>query len=223
MKKYFLLTFLHSLLSICCYSQIYNTGNGQRLGVNCIEWQPPEILPLALLYFNVHCTNNEITVQWRTMSLLKTGDAFIVEKSKDGYSFETVKIVEVFESRQSSGLFTIVDKNEYSYSRLYYRLKYIDSKGKFIFSNVMSANCKAENNESNVRVYPNPTADLLYFKSSESLISISIKNMSGQLLFQTKPNTVQFTFNGKFLPAGIYIATVETRKGVQFERIVIGH
>lgn len=54
-------------------------------------------------------------------------------------------------------------------------------------------------------VYPNPSTDVFYINTDES-ITVSVNNMSGDVVLSTRENRVDLTG----YPAGIYILNVRT-------------
>ena len=61
---------------------------------------------------------------------------------------------------------------------------------------------------SGIKLYPNPVNDQLNFISSENINSISILNLTGQEVLQSKINTTSGQVNVSALPKGIYILKI---------------
>lgn len=73
-------------------------------------------------------------------------------------------------------------------------------------------------NESGVNIYPNPANETLYIKSKAPIQSISVTNTVGVQVknIQTQANTVDISN----LPAGVYIAEVQTTNGKITQRFI---
>lgn len=61
---------------------------------------------------------------------------------------------------------------------------------------------------SGIKLYPNPVNDQLNFISSENINSISILNLTGQEVLQSKMNSASGQVNVSALPKGIYILKI---------------
>jgi hypothetical protein len=73
-------------------------------------------------------------------------------------------------------------------------------------------------NESGINIYPNPANETLYIKSKAPIQSISVTNTVGVQVknIQTQANTVDISN----LPAGVYIAEVQTTNGKITQRFI---
>jgi len=73
--------------------------------------------------------------------------------------------------------------------------------------------------QSNIKVYPNPVSDILYFESDNSIIEkIVLFDISGRkILEQNKVNNISVSH----LQKGSYILKLYTDKGIQAEKIIV--
>lgn len=70
-------------------------------------------------------------------------------------------------------------------------------------------------NSSSIRFYPNPVNDILNVSATGIINSISICNMIGQEVIQSKMNTASGQINVSSLPKGIYLVKVTTGSTVK--------
>ena len=131
-------------------------------------------LPVRLVDFNAKCDKGIARLNWLTGSE-KNNEKFVIERSKDGNSFES--IVEV------SGMGTSQEVNTYSYEdrdalygTSYYRLKQINFDGRFDYSKIISNKCV---DKMDLKIYPNPTDNILHISGYGGQANISVVNSFG--------------------------------------------
>ena len=61
-------------------------------------------------------------------------------------------------------------------------------------------------------VYPNPTSDYWYVKSNILITSIKLFDNLGRDVYSLVPNSNQASFNGKYLPSGVYFLVINGNK-----------
>ncbi len=66
-------------------------------------------------------------------------------------------------------------------------------------------------NSVEMKVYPNPTKDILTIKSEEQFLSVQIYDLSGRLLRGVLPSQKKFTLNLSDLEVGLYILKATTK------------
>jgi len=171
---------------------------------------PQNPLPIELLSFTANAHDQKVILNWVTSSE-KNNDYFVVERSNNGYDFESVF--------KKSGAGTSYIINKYSdvdnkpYSGLsYYRLKQVDYDGSATYSKIIAINL---NRKSNILVFPNPVDDMLHFSSLENVSFdnsiLEIYNTVGQLLIHEKlniSNESNYTVPINTLPSGMYRALI---------------
>ncbi len=106
-------------------------------------------LPVVLISFSLEKNNDDIIVKWKTASE-SNSDYFEVQKSTNGFDFETIKIVPA--AGNSSEVIAYEIKDEWPFiGRSYYRLKQVDLDGSFNFFEIKSIFLTPKGL---VRVYP---------------------------------------------------------------------
>jgi len=106
---------------------------------------PDVTLPVELLSFTGKYINNEILLEWSTLSEINN-DYFSIEHSTNGYNFSEIGTV------LGNGNSTIQNNysfnhNNYTTSHNYYRLKQIDYDGSFTYSEIIVVNTNSEKND----------------------------------------------------------------------------
>jgi len=171
-------------------------------------------LPVELISFNADCYGNKVDIVWQTASEINNA-GFSIEKSNDGKSFVQIGFVGGAGNSNSLESYSYTD-NKPGKGTTYYRLKQIDTDGKYVYSKAIYASCDDQNEiDPSFIVYPNPTNDIINI-SAENLpdedASVSIYNMIGSLVWQSKLNAVSgmaFTrFDMSDLPPAMYLVKV---------------
>ena len=180
-------------------------------------------LPVALVSFTAQAqANHTVALAWTT-SLETANKGFVVERSKNLITFETVgEVVDVAPMSNALKTYHLLDQTPYM-GTSYYRLTQLDLSGKMTGFPVVSVVLRDET----YGVFPNPvtsesgftvrldepeTAKLSFYTTqgwSLSLEKLGIQ--SGNLLLRS----------GGPLSAGVYVLTVEERGQTRQHRIVV--
>ena len=171
-------------------------------------------LPITLLSFTANETANGININWQTASEVNN-DYFTVERSINGYDWETLLTIEGAGNSNTVLSYAAVDRNPY-HGHSYYRLKQTDFDGQFSYSKITSAFINYEQ-KSLIRIYPNPTNGLIKVSASNlELKFITIQNTFRQDIThkaQIKRNgDSSFLIDLSRLPSGLYF--IKTRSNV---------
>jgi YVTN family beta-propeller protein len=159
-------------------------------------------LPVKLVSFSGARNAGINTLQWKTGSEVNTS-YFELEYSIDGYSFS--KIAQL----TAAGIF---GNSSYQYNhnitatgKMYYRLKMVDSDGKYSYSYIIVLNSKQN---SGISIYPNPAKDAVMLAINDRSLmgtQFSVISANGKLVMkQAITGTAQMVNTAK-LPAGIYL------------------
>jgi hypothetical protein len=166
-------------------------------------------LPVELTTFESKCETEAVELLWTTVTETDN-DYFEVERSVDGYNFETVATVDGMGNSSSSVNYSWVDENPIP-GFAYYRLNQVDFDGANTKSNLIASNCELNNVE--VSHYQNSAGDLWLSVNSklETALKIQLVDMSGRLIFVTNEMTstggnAWRLDHGKIAP-GIYLIT----------------
>lgn len=219
MKPFILLIFfLFSFCPMFCFSQIYNVGNGEGFGIYCIDWQPPEILPGAFLKVEACCSGNSISIKWSVVSAFEN-DVFVVERSSDGFHFESVGEVRVSENKYTLQNFSINDPNPAS-GKSFYRIHYTKINGNDLYSQIFLCNCRLTDSPA-IQIYPNPASSYINVSAKQYINSFVIRNNYGQVVLYKKLNSQTALIAIGHLKPGTYITIIETSAGFFYDKLVI--
>ena len=111
-------------------------------------------LPVELTSFQANCIgNNQTEVTWTTASEHNSA-YFNVQKSRDGYNWESLEVISAAGNSNTTVNYSIVDKNS-SNESTYYKLQQFDIDGAKKEYGAISANCTSIAEQLEVDVYPN--------------------------------------------------------------------
>lgn len=181
------------------------------------------ILPLDLISFDVTKQNQSTVINWVTQS--ESGISFFeLEKSKNAVDWEIISTTKATGSLDTKANYSFVDDKPFANSLSYYRLKTIDEKGTFVYSDIKSISL-TESTE--FTIYPNPNNGLKLFLTSTSLnsdINIEIVDVQGKSI---PFNTSQHLENlleinpTEILSKGIYTLKIYDNQSVTTKRLIL--
>ena len=176
-------------------------------------------LPIELLNFNTHVTNNNyIKIDWQTAAEINN-DFFSIERSKDGAKWENIKNIKGAGNSHSLLNYLSFDKSPYS-GISYYRLKQTDFNGKYSYSNIISINVQDLTNNK-IEIYPNPTTNKVSVKGSKAeLEQIQLFNSLGRkvTISITRKEDTEATIDLSNLKNGMYYIKTKTTTNKVFKQ-----
>lgn len=133
-------------------------------------------LPVRLLSFDVHESENDAVLQWRTAQ--ETGAShFDIERSTDAITFETLGQVQAVGSSNEQQHYSFTDSriNELD-GTVYYRLRMVDTDGTFALSRIQALASRGP-----VRIYPNPVkkGSILTVEARNRISELVVRDISG--------------------------------------------
>ena len=212
-----------------------NTSSGQSSGSQHIETMPnspnPTVreiyefirnvegdLPVDLLYFNATEVQGGVNLEWASLKEWAFSH-YVVERSVDGRNFEEVAEVQGEGESENINKYNLIDSRAVE-GLNYYRLKALDTDGKFEYKGLEVVNVKAG---SSIRVYPNPTTDgkiTVQYGGGEAK-RFSLLNGSGIEVYAGVLQLGQTKVELGHLPKGIYSLRLEGVAKASGARIVI--
>ena len=162
--------------------------------------QEGSIVPLKWLYATAAKVNSDVAVQWKVADELNNS-GFEVQRSSDGFSFETIATVKSRGSVLSSE-YAYTDKTAPAIANLYYRIKQVDKDGKWSLSNVMKVRF---GKEKSITIYPNPVTDKAIITSADIIRQVVVADASGKVVQRVDCFTSAITVNTGQLSKGIYM------------------
>jgi hypothetical protein len=175
-------------------------------------------LPVELVQFDAKGKTNAIELTWATAGETNS-EAFEVERSNSGNanSFEKIGTLKAQGNSSNYVGYKFIDKNA-AKGINYYRLKQIDTDGKFEYSKIVNATIKAEGIAFE-RIYPNPFANNLNVKlisDYSEQAKLIIYDITGKVVL-TKNIAIQagsslLEIETANLPKGLYNIHIITSK-----------
>ena len=159
---------------------------------------PNSTLPVALLNFDVKKIGRQAILTWQTTSE-QNSDYFMVEHSTDAMTFSALERVRAQGESNAIHYYKVLDENP-ARGINYYRLKQVDSDGKFSYSNITSVTMDG----GVISFYPNPATKTITFNMPVE--SVNIHDMRGkEVLRSQSPKSV---IDISSLQPGIYIIDI---------------
>jgi hypothetical protein len=175
-------------------------------------------LPVELISFSAKILSRKIQIQWETASE-KNNAQFIIEKKEHGNDWRKISSVEGAINSNSLMQYSISDFNPVSGTQ-YYRLKQVDTDGKFEYSHVL----RVEYGGKRTKVFPNPFTDKIFVKTNgeNSSKSIELKSISGNSMQTTAEYLGQnkWEINTQSLESGTYILYMYMKNQVEVRKII---
>lgn len=197
---------------------------GTEFGCFNLSTQIP--LPVKLLSFTGSYRNNITTLNWETVNE-QLFDRFEVERSSNGADFTTIGIKPAsavnFSAKQSYQLND--DLSSVNGSVFYYRLKMIDTDGKFKHSSVIMIR-KEGKTLNGIAVNPSPVingiATVRFSATSKATVDFRVVDMQGRVVLQQQNkvfegnNSISLNDLSRLQP-GVY--TLQMLNGAEMETV----
>ena len=187
-----------------------------------------DVLPVELAAFSSDCENDNAKLTWTTLTEINSAYT-LIQRSSDQSGWTTIKKIEAGNDSNAEKTYTFVDQtNERLAPVYYYRLVFVDRDETTEYSDIVTSSCGKVKEEGKMKTFPNPvhTGGQIRFEFSQNdqAKQVMLTDMSGRMVF-----IQQMDFDGQNevnlpsdLPAGFYIANVESKDGYNYnERIVI--
>ncbi len=197
---------------ICAGTHGNITGDISGAGTQCNEFP----VPVELTSFTANVRENKVMLEWVTATEVNNY-GFEIEKqtgSKQSVlgNWELIKFVEGHGNSNSPKQYSFTDKNLIGGSLFKYRLKQIDTDGKFKYSDKIEFEV-VPTEFALYQNYPNPfnpSTKIRYQLPRESKVIIKLYDILGSevitLLNEKKePGVYEVEFNAQHLPSGAYI------------------
>lgn len=124
-------------------------------------------LPIELVSFEANVIEeSEVELNWETVSEINNA-YFSIERSIDDENWETIQEIEGANNSIELIAYSTIDTNPIK-GVSYYRLKQTDYNGTFTYSDIKVVEITLDSEKNtNIHVYPNPTVDIIYIKSTD--------------------------------------------------------
>ncbi|MCF0056284.1 T9SS type A sorting domain-containing protein [Dyadobacter sp. CY356] len=183
----------------------------------------PIPLPVTLVSFTVEKNGSEnpsAVLRWSTSSETNS-DHFEIERSETGKNW--ANIGNVLSSGESTALLSYSFKdNEPKSGENLYRLRMVDRDGTFAYSRIQSVTF--DGRDTDLSVYPNPSADKLFIRDYSTVKYVAVSNLSGVAVYKS----TSFASGNGFidltnLSQGMYIVRISRTNGtISTHKVVVG-
>ena len=188
--------------------KIETTSN--RAFIDNVNVSTINLLPVELVSFAANCENNNtVSVNWTTASE-HNSDFFIVEKSRDGSTWNELKKIAAAGNSTQLINYSVTDASDIN-GTVYYRLSQYDIDGALKVYDIVSTNCFAEN-ELAIVTYPNPSNGQFTVKIENAVggsYTLGITDVQGkaieQQMIQLETGTTVVKLNPIGLKPGVYL------------------
>jgi hypothetical protein len=185
-------------------------------------------LPIELIYFSATKNNKQVNVNWETASELNN-DYYLVEKSKDGVSFESFAKVAAAGNSLSKLKYATIDGNPFS-GVSYYRLRQVDFNGAYSYSQIQAVEFD-DSKEFSFDVFPNPNEgkniNITLNANQDDEVLVVVYDITGQesyskvLITSEDDNSVFAIDPSNSLAPGVYIITATSKQTIYSKRLIV--
>lgn len=173
------------------------------------------ILPIKLIDFTAELVEDKVELEWTTVTEINN-DYFTVEKSKDGFVYEEIGIVEGAGNSNTMLKYNLLDRHPLN-GISYYRLKQTDYDGSSWYSEVLAV--KIESGFEDAQIYPNPVKEhgvLHFYSKDEREIDLKIFDVTGREVFSEtilpSKGDNKFVFDINSFKSGMYFVHLNNEK-----------
>ena len=216
-----MLTWTKTEITPSFLSPVYTIGNWPNLLNNA--------LPVELSAFTGKVVDEkEVKLNWITKTEVNNY-GFNVERRINEGEWNSITFIEGHGNSNSPKEYSYTD-NDLSVggSKFQYRLKQVDSDGKFEYSDVVEVEVVPTKFELSQN-YPNPfnpSTTIRFSLPKETRLKINIYNMLGELVETLAEGNYEagyhkVTFNASSLPSGAYVYRIESPDFVQVRKMVL--
>ena len=189
-------------------------------------------LPVELTSFSAVLLENKVQLKWRTETEVSNYGFEVEKQVSSGQSavsnWEIIGFVEGHGNSNSPKDYAFIDMNATA-GKYSYRLKQIDTDGKFEYSKVIEVDLGSPMNYELSQNYPNPfnpSTTIRFTISESSFINLSIFNALGEKIEELvnedkEPGIHTIEFNAKDLPSGTYFYRIQTTDFVQTNKMIL--
>lgn len=175
-------------------------------------------LPITLSSFNVSVFGKNNIVKWETSTEINN-DYFLVQRSKDGQIWETLKLVKGQGNSNVQNRYQFIDEKPLL-GLSYYRLKQVDFDGVFAFSDLQIVDRKSLDS---YKIYPQPAKDEFKINGNIGEIThiemIDMMGKKSKVSFKLENGEYNIDVNG--FSNGLYLLNIYNNQNVISEKIII--
>lgn len=189
---------------------------------------PSSPLPVRLVDFTARKKQKDAVLTWSTASEVNASH-YEVERSTDGKTFRYVKSVRAKGNTASIAQYSFTDESALEKTAVvYYRIKMIDSDGKYEYSKIVRVSDEEKNRRLSASIFPNPFSSTLTVSldaETEGLLTAEVKDLAGKTLIiltqqiEAGNNTITLD-NLSELKAGLYFLSITNGSKQQSIKVI---
>jgi hypothetical protein len=211
-------------------SVIAGTGDVDVIGTITLDGTgtiTANVLPIELLQFTATFNESKVDLYWTTVSEINN-EIFIVEKSKDGFEWQTAAFLPG--AGNSTTIIDYFDQDLDPFQGVsYYRLKQVDYDGREETFNVVAVE-NISNGKVAFHIFPNPTTqgniNLSFegFENEEILVvvrDVQGKEYYSKVTIVENEKEIQLLSVDHLLAPGIYLVTASSLNSLYSQKVII--
>jgi len=208
---------------------IWNMDSLINDGYPYLDWQNTggTPLPVELSSFTATVVNRKVTLKWQTATEV-SNHGFNVELKKENNEWKQIGFVKGNSNSNSPKFYSFVDTNPPS-GKAIYRLKQIDTDGKFEYSKEIEVNTGLPKTYELSNNYPNPFNPSTRINVSlpeDQVVKLCVYNILGEKVAtlinaKMEAGVHEINFNAANLASGIYIYKIEAGKFTQTKKMML--
>jgi hypothetical protein len=201
-----------------------NNGNPGDAGENIPTPYVFTTLPVKFIAITASFNNKQTAqVKWTVATPLINAASFEIEYSADAINWQGIGSQLI--QNVNNGQYSFTHYNISAGSKLYYRIKQIDTDGSIVYSSIVLLNNSAAAN--GLVVYPNPVSDRIKITSPALALGVNttaiLFDATGRILLETKIISAATNIPVGHLPNGTYLLKMITANQSTIQKIIIKH
>lgn len=202
------------------WTDIDNSANDHHIAIDdvqvafsTIQTNCTVLLPVDLENFEANCSSSKLNLKWETTSE-RNNDYFLLEGSKDGFSFEEIQKVK---GMGNSSQLTVYSEEIENSTYEYLRLKQVDFDGVISELQTIKSPCY---DDSKMEIYPNPIKDILTIDNLDIDSEVKIWDSFGKLIYCERVNLTKLLIDFNSYANGFYILEISKNSRVELEKLI---
>ncbi len=179
------------------------------------------VLPIELLEFNATAKANSVFTEWITATEVNN-DYFTLERSKDGHTFSSLKIIDGAGNSSEALSYSFIDKSPLS-GTSYYRLRQTDFDGASTISDPVAVEFRKDHDGFSLEnAFNCPEGLCVVYETNSKQLVLRLYSSSGQLVYQSQvfPES-NFTTISLDLPRGIYYVSLSDGLRLESRKVLL--
>lgn len=194
-------------------AQIFFNTPAVNVYFDDITFTKPVVLPVTLLSFTGNQEGAGITVNWKVTDEINLSH-YELEQSSNGVYFTKIAVI-----AGGKTSYSYIDKNiSYLSDKYFYRLKIVNTDGKFSYSKIVPVKMKEQQS---MVLSPNPCKNFVTVTVPAKPGIITIIDADGKSIFSSAIHTQTTTIPLSQLPAGLYVVRFNDGKNNSYKKLVV--